>query len=232
MAEPLKSQTLPDLSPVPSRAESLILRAEGMLKGEAEDKLPAADRQDAVLHLMSVRPDLSNIELGRLFKVSEKTVRNDKEAVRKRLSEEMGDRDIGLVISDLIRGHERLMTELAKSTANSKYGTATKLAHLKFEQDATYRIIEVLQSLGVYPKNLGNLTKTEFIFKAHVAKGGGVNTVPVNTREELHTIEVAEAKILPGGHETAEDRALRAQFEAQFSDSPKEEALDGQARSA
>jgi hypothetical protein len=231
MAEPLKSEILPDLNPVPSRSESLVLRAEGMLKGEAEDKLPSADRQDALLYLMSVRPDLSNIELGRLFKVNEKTIRNDKEAIRKRLSDEMGDKDIGLVISDLVRGHERLMTELAKSTAKCEYGTNTKLAHLKFEQEANFKIVEVLQSLGVYPKNLGSLTKTEFIFKAHVAKGGGVNTVPVTTRSELKTIEAAEYKQLPGAYETDEDKALRAELEAQFSDA-KEVPTSGPARSS
>lgn len=227
MAEPLKSEYLPDLNPVPSRSESLVLRAEGMLKGEAEDKLPSPDRQDAILYLMSVRPDLSNIELGRLFKVNEKTVRNDKEAIRKRLADEMGDKDIGLVINDLIRTHERLMTELAKSTAKCSYGSNAKLAHLKFEQEATFRIVEVLQSLGVYPKNLGSLTKTEFIFKAHVAKGGGVNTIPVQTRSELKTIEAAEYKQLPGAFESDDDKALRAQFETQFSETAKEETPSG-----
>ena len=229
MAEPLKSEILPDVSPIPSRSESLVLRAEGLLKGEADDKLSSADRQDAITYLMSVRPDLSNIELGRLFKVNEKTIRNDKEAIRKRISEEIGDKDIALVISDLVRGHERLMHELAKSTAKCAYGTNTKLAHLKFEQEANFRIVEVLQSLGVYPKNLGSLTKTEFIFKSHVARGGGVNTVPVETRSELKTIEAQECKQLPGAHESEEDTALRAQFDAQFSDMPKETPANGPA---
>jgi len=222
MPEGIKSAILPIVNPFPTRGEQLVLRAEGMLNLGGDDRLPAADRQDALLHLMNVRPDLSNVELGRIFKVNEKAIRQDKEAIRKRLAEEMGDKDISVVISDLMRGHERIMTELAKSTRKCEYGTNTFLAHLKFEHEANFRIVEVLQSLGVYPKNLGNLTKTEFVFKAHVAKGGGVNVAPVANEAELKTIEAQEAKMLPGAHESEEDLAIRAQLAAEFAETPQE----------
>jgi hypothetical protein len=217
-------------NPFPTRSEQLVLRAEGMLNLGGEERLPSEDRRDALMYLMTMRPDMNQIELASFFKVNEKTIRLDKDVIRKRLSEEITKDDISLVISDLQRGHERIMSELAKSTAKCEYGTNTFLAHLKFQAEQETRIVEVLQSLGYYPKNLGNLTKTEFVFKAHVAKGGGVNVTPIESQEELKTIEAQEAKLLPGAYESEEDLAIRAQFEADFSDTPKQlKAPDGAA---
>lgn len=220
--EQLKSAILPIMNPFPTRSESLVLRAEGMLNLGGEDRLQPDDRRDALAYLMGVRPDLNGVELARVFKVSEKQIRLDKDIIRKRMSEEITKDDISLVVSDIRRTYERFGTELAKSTKACEYGTNTKLAHLKAEMDYQLSVVEALQSLGYYPKNLGNLTKTEFIFKAHVAKGGGVNTVPVETQEELKIIEAQEVKLLPGAFESDEDKAIRAQFDADFSDAPKE----------
>lgn len=209
-------------NPFPTRSESLVLKAESLLNNGSDEKLSAPERQDALAVLMSARPDMSNVDLARFFKVNEKSIRTDKEVIRKRLSEELGDRDVALVISDLIHGHNRRMTELAASRKKCAYGTNTWLAHWKAEKDAEKEIIELLQSLGVYPKNLGNLQKTEFVFKAHVAKGGGVNVVSIQSREELKTIEAREEKLLPGAFVTLEDDAIRSQFDEQFSETPKE----------
>ena len=218
----VKSLVLPVLNPFPTRSEQLVLRAEGMLNLGGEEKLPAADRQDALAYLMAVRPDMSNVDLGRFFRCNEKTIRIDKDIIRKRMSEEITKDDISLVVSDIRTAYERFATELAKSTQKCEYGTNTKLAHLKAEMDYRLSVVSALQSLGYYPKNLGNLTKTQFVFKAHVAKGGGVNTVPVETAEELKTIEAQEYKLLPGACESDEDKAIRAQFDADFADAPVE----------
>lgn len=228
MAEPeVKSVYLAIINPFPTRSEQLVLRAEGMMNLGGDDKLPAADRQDALAYLLGVRPDLSNIELSRLFKVNEKTIRNDKDTIRKRMSEEITDDDISFVVSDIRRTYERFSSELAKSTKACEYGTNTKLAHLKAEMDYQLSVVNALQSLGYYPKNLGNLTKTEFIFKAHVAKGGGVNTVAVESKRELEAIEATEAKMLPGAYESDADLAIRAEFDAQFSGVPLKDAPTG-----
>lgn len=219
---------LPIVSQWPTRSETLVLRAEALLRSGEEEKLEAEDRRDALMYLMGVRGDLSNVELARLFKVNEKTIRTDKDQIRKRVAEEIvKSDDISLFVSDLRRGYERIKVELAKSTKKCQYGTNTWLSHIKFEWELEKEIIEALQGLGVLPKNLGNLTKTEFIFKAHAGKGGGVNTVPVESREELKTIEAQEVKLLSGAYESDEDKAIREQFEVQFSESPKEEVTDG-----
>jgi hypothetical protein len=214
----ITSNLLMIISPFPTRSETLVLRAEKLFNDGGEEKLETDERRDAVQYLMLMRPDLSNVELGRIFKVGEQTIRNDKELIRKRMAEEVTDKDISLVISDLMRGHELLKVDLAASKKACKKGTPAYLNHLKFEQEAEYKLIELLQSLGVYPKNLGNMTKTEFIYKAHVAKGGAVNVATIQSSDELKTIEAQEVKLLPGAFETDEDKEIRAALAAEFAE--------------
>lgn len=227
MPEEQKSALLPVVNTFPTRSESLVLRAEALMNSGSDEKLEVEDRRDAVMYLMGVRPDLNNLELARIFKVNEKSIRTDKDLIRKRVAEEIvkGD-DISLFVSDLRRGYERIKVELAKSTKKCEYGTNTWLAHTKFEWELEKEIIEALQGLGVLPKNLGNLTKTQFIFKAHVAKGGGVSVTPVESDEDLKTIEAEEVKLLPGAFESDEDRAIRAKFDVDFSDTPKDQSAE------
>ena len=47
--------------------------------------------------------------------------------------------------------------------------------------------------MGVLPKNVASQTTTEYKFKAHVGKGGSVQTMPVNNKQ-LRDMERAEDK--------------------------------------
>jgi hypothetical protein len=217
----VKSAILPGLPAVLSRSEALILSAE---KGE---KLDADARRDCVAYLTVVRPDLSNMELSRFFQCSEGLIRRDKETNRKRMAEDLGADDITLVINDIRRTYETVSLELQKSLKDCANGTMTKLNHLKLQMEFQAKYIESLQSLGFLPKNLGNLTKTQFIFKAHVAKGGGVNTVAVNDRADLKTIEAEEFRQLPASIESEEDKLIRSTLEAEFTDAPQGERPNG-----
>src|ERR1700688_2162923 len=101
----LASQILPNIPAVPSHCELLILSAE---HGE---KLEAEPRRDAIAYLTVVRPDLSNMDLSRLFHCSETLIRKDKDANRKRMAEDLGNDDISLVINDIRRTYETVSTE-------------------------------------------------------------------------------------------------------------------------
>lgn len=215
------SAILPNLPTIPSYSETLVLSA------ERGDKLEAEARRDALAYLTVVRPDLNNIELARLFQCSEGLIRRDKDTNRKRMADELSSDDISLVINDIRRNYEMINVELAKSLKKCADGTMTKLNHLKAQMDMQAKYIESLQSLGFLPKNLGNLTKTEFIFKAHVAKGGGVNTVSVKDKKDLTAIEDAEFKMLPAATESDEDRTIRRTLEQEFADVPQGENPSG-----
>jgi hypothetical protein len=102
-------------------------------------------------------------------------------------------------------------------------GTNSRLAYLKALQQLEIEYVEQITKMGVLPKNVASQTMTEYIFKAHVGKGGSVQTTPVNTKQ-LHDIERAEAKDCKKGMaDSPEDEAIRAQFEAQYGDSAVQE---------
>lgn len=102
-------------------------------------------------------------------------------------------------------------------------GTNSRLAYLKALQQLEIDYVEQITKMGVLPKNVASQTTTEYIFKAHVGKGGSVQTSPVN-KKQLHDIERAEAKESKTGvADSPEDEAIRAQFEAQYGDGAVED---------
>jgi hypothetical protein len=121
--------------------------------------------------------------------------------------------DGSLVAQDLIQSFNEFCTQLDASCKETTNGTSNKLKHLQAKIDYKLKIIAALQSLGLLPRDLGSMTKTEFIFKAHVAKGGGVLTKSV-TGAELEEIEAKERS--EQVYESPEDKAITDALEAEF----------------
>jgi hypothetical protein len=106
--------------------------------------------------------------------------------------------DSELVAASLISSFDSFCNDLKKSTDATTPGTNAQLNHLKAALDYRFKMVDALQSLGLLPKNLGNTTKTEFIYKTHFQQ-------------------------LPGGkegtpHESPEDTDIRARLEAEYND--------------
>ncbi len=102
-------------------------------------------------------------------------------------------------------------------------GTNSRLAYLKALQQLEIDYVDQITKMGVLPKNVASQTTTEYVFKAHVGKGGSVQTTAVN-KQQLHDIERAEEKEYKKGMaDSPEDEAIRAQFEAQYGDGAVEE---------
>ncbi len=102
-------------------------------------------------------------------------------------------------------------------------GTNSRLAYLKALQQLEIDYVDQITKMGVLPKNVASQTNTEYIFKAHVGKGGSVQTTLVD-KQQLHNIERAEEKEYKKGmSDSPEDEAIRAQFEAQYGDGAVED---------
>jgi hypothetical protein len=121
--------------------------------------------------------------------------------------------DGSLVAQDLIQSFNEFCTQLDASCKETTNGTSNKLKHLQAKIDYKLKIIAALQSLGLLPRDLGSMTRTEFIFKAHVDKNGAVNTRPVSAGE-LQEIEAKERR--EQVHESEEDKAIVAALEAEY----------------
>ena len=58
---------------------------------------------------------------------------------------------------------------------------------------------EQMTKMGVLPKNVPAQTKSEYVFKAHVGKGGAVQTLAVDSKQQLLDITRAEEKGIQEG---------------------------------
>jgi hypothetical protein len=121
--------------------------------------------------------------------------------------------DGNIVAQQLVASYEEFCKELAASTKETTPGTSNKLRHLTTAMEMRFKLIESLQSLGLLPKNIGNSTRTEFIFKAHAGQNGAVNTKAVS-RGELTEIETKERS--EQVYESEEDKAIVRQLEEEF----------------
>jgi hypothetical protein len=98
-------------------------------------------------------------------------------------------------------------------------GTNSRLAYLRALQSLEIDFAEQMTKMGVLPKNVQAQTKTEYIFKARIGKGGGVQTTAVDSKQQLLDIARAEEKEYKAGvANSPEDEAIRAQLEAEFGD--------------
>jgi len=128
-------------------------------------------------------------------------------------------------IAKLNKTHKFVRFDILKALRGKECspGTNSRLAYLKALQQLEIEYVDQITKMGVLPKNVASQTTTEYIFKAHVGKGGSVETTSVN-KQQLTDIERTEAKECKRGMaDSPEDEAIRAQFEAQYGDSAVEE---------
>jgi hypothetical protein len=122
------------------------------------------------------------------------------------------------LMRDLDAGYKHNRKMIEKSMEECGKGTNTYLAHVKALDAQLLEYARFRREIGMLPKSVAAQTTTEYVFKAHVGKGGSVQTTAVNTKQ-LHDIELAEAKECKKGMaDSPEDEAIRAQFEAQYGD--------------
>jgi hypothetical protein len=131
-------------------------------------------------------------------------------------------------IAKLDKTHKFVRLDILKALRGEECspGTNSRLAYLKALQQLEIDYVEQITKMGVLPKNVASQTTTEYIFKAHVGKGGSVQTTPVN-KQQLRDVERAEEKECKKGMaDSPEDEAIRAQFETQYGDGAVENAKE------
>ncbi len=178
-------------------AEQLIQRA------QTGEKLSRADRLHCVGYIMAVTPTLTNREIGEMFGITERAVRQDKQKIRHEKAKLIKDEDIGLVVADVYITFENQVRDLERSKAKCKLGSKEYVSHCKAIFDMRRQSIESLQNLGYYPKNLGNMTVEKFEYRAIFNKDGSADSRPVDMFD-------APEKLISGGRD---QEAIEAEFE-------------------
>jgi len=91
------------------------------------------------------------------------TVRTYKAVARRVLTEE-----VDTTIGRLTAVHERHMQLLEASLQDAKPGTKGYIDHIRIVEEMENRFTELMQGLGVLPKNLGNSTVTKYQFSSSI----------------------------------------------------------------
>jgi hypothetical protein len=169
-------------------AEQLVDQAR---RGE---KLLMEDRRHAIAYLMYTEPNLSNIELGKMFQVDEGTIRHDVKRIKNKNADTIKeDTDVKLIIADLIAARDRALLEIETAKkmlrAAGKQDSPNMLNFIKASVEMHMKVTEALQNMGWLPKNIGAITVNKHVFKAVVQKGQFIQTIRVEDGKELSAIE-------------------------------------------
>ena len=155
--------------------------AEGIIQKAKDGVKPSPrDRKYAVSYLMATSPDDTNVELARMFQVSERQIRDDKKEVRQRNAKNIKEEDISLVIADIAMTLERQMVDLERSKKKCEVGSVAYLRHCAAIHEMQLKSVAALQELGYYPKNLGSMVVRRFEYTATVHKDGSLETRPTD----------------------------------------------------
>jgi len=212
--------------------ENTLTRCEELLaKARSGEKIETDPRRDVIQYLMATEPHLSNSDMARLFGLSEGMIRKDKDIIRKRAAEDISKEDVGLVIGDIRRTYERFISDIQRVLSNKQLcppGTKTYLDYQKALVDYQLKIVEALQSLGFYPKNLGTMQQNKFVFKSHVAKDGSIETKAFDPDKAPKIIEGQKGTkaTLMLTSSDPEDEALRNALRDEFSETPHDPRHD------
>lgn len=143
---------------------------------------------------------MTNRELGALFGVTERTIRQDKQSFRKEKAKFIREDDISLIIADIALDYERQIRDIEKSKQKAVPGSITYLRHCTDALELRIKMVKALQDLGYYPKNLGQLTVTKWDFMSKVDPTTGfvlteaVESTPILDAEFTTTKELTQGQ--------------------------------------
>ncbi len=195
-----------------ANAEKLIARA------QTGEKLPRRERLHCIGYIMATMPTLTNREIGEIFGITERAVRQDKQKVKEERASQIKEEDIALVIADIAMTYDVQIRDIERSKQKCKMGGKDYLTHCKTIFDMQRLKVEALQNLGYYPKNLGNMTVEKFEYKAIVNSDSSVVTA-----RKIDVIDTTPKSI-----ESPIHRDLDV-LDAEFSDIQSDLKLDEQA---
>lgn len=114
------------------------------------------------------------------------------------------------LVRQMKRDYKALMAQFDEAIKQCTVGTQTHTRLLEAKSKASERHRAELQKFGILPENLGAVTKTEFLYVAHVP------TVPANRAELDKLLGQQMQKACEGLNYSPEDEAIREQLDQEF----------------
>lgn len=137
------------------------------------------DHRRHVISYLTAVEELTIAQLAQLFNVHERTISNDRMAIRKLLAENIKEEDVSLILADIRLQFETNLRDIGRSKAKCKMGTRTYLDHCNAAFKMQMDYMRGFQDLGVFPKELGSVTVNKFEFQATVGLTADANPRPV-----------------------------------------------------
>lgn len=161
-------------------------------KAQNGEKITAQQRRH-VLEWLQVMGDTSytNVDLAKIFGVTERMLRIDKQKVREEAVKALSqNKDINFVIADVFMDFETQRRDLERNKKSARLGTPTFNQACKMIFDMRVQMLKLLQDLGWLPKNLGTAVTESYVYKAVV----NTSDSTVST-EVIKDVETSKAMI-------------------------------------
>lgn len=132
--------------------------------------------------------------MAKLFQVSERQVRLDKQHLRNERAKLLKEDDVGLIVADISIAFDNQIVDIEKSKKSAKPGSKVYLDHCQAIIELRLKAVKSLQDLGWLPKSLGNMIVDRFDYSAVVSKDGSVSTQPTHLIPERVPARIEQAK--------------------------------------
>lgn len=174
----------------------MIPEAEQLLeRAKHGERLTTKERRHCVSYNMAKHPEISNVAMADVFKVTERVIRLDKKFIREERAKLIKEDDIGLVIADIHQSFENQVNDIEKGKKKCKEGSRDYLEYCKAIFNLRLQTVKALQELGYYPKNLGSMTVDKYLYTAEVTKDGSVVSGKASQMQSVQSANVREISL-------------------------------------
>jgi hypothetical protein len=172
------------------------------------EKIATKERRH-VLEWLQVMGDTSytNVDLGKIFGVTERMIRVDRKKVRedavKALSE---NKDINFVIADIFQDFEKQRADLERNKKHARDGSPTYNQACKMIFEMRVQMLKLLQDFGWLPKNIAASHTASYVHIAVVNTSD--QTVATETIQDTVRVQEIVDKLHSDGGSTYNYKAL------------------------
>lgn len=161
-------------------------------KGKA---LTTAERRSVIYYLQATKPTMQSDEIAELFGISLKKLQKDQLEIRKRISEEVKQTTVDMVVAEVHDSFKRLLKKLENNVVvleeRKQQGTDTYTRAAVAALDGVTKYHKLCQEVGLIPKDNTAQTTVEYHWVAGVDDTG-----KAYTEQKVITKETSKEKII------------------------------------
>ncbi len=160
---------------------------------ESGQVLTSKERRHCIMWVRMAHPELDNNDIANIFRVGVRTIYADLYRIRRSKTVEVKKEDIQFLVGDLKMSLERTLRDVEFSKRVAQKGSKTYLDHCKTAFELHIRYLQMLQDVGIVPKDLGTLTQNHWVLHSTVTKDIANKARPLELpAPEIEVIELGD----------------------------------------